>query len=583
MTNSSEEFSSEISSDFSLFSENNILRCPICCLIPEIKYDFYNNNLEYLCKNNHSEKGDFNSIYQKLKLSNLSNVKCFNCNKKSNKYCIKCFKFYCEEHSKIDEKNCKHKIIDKNKIDKICFEHFDSIVAFCNDDKKPICINCINCYDNHNIKFFRKIEEKKIDEFKEKLNKFKKEFFMKNDDFINKINEFEECLIKILKKIKELKNDYLKEKKINFEFFLSFFVDLINSYELKINNKNERNLNYNIFNNLENNFSLNFNTKILDKIHKFKFIELSKIFSDLKFNLNKLNIENSNFFNLSNSKNFYFSYSFCLKNLHDNRLILGNYESKLIIFNQNLIKIDIEIENNLESIYDIQELKNLNVACCFKAKAIRIFKIEKNNYQIIQTILNAHSNWIYKIIELNNNNLLSCSEDKSIKIWKTENNFFKENFVLFADDYIKNIIEIKKNIIIYNVSYNKIEIYDLNLNKKIKIFNNLSLSTKIGSQFILINNKLIIGGDKKIYIINNNFEIENSFEYNSNIVSVLYLFNEFFAVGDAEGTISIFNLLNNKPILIKNNAHEGSIRALAYLNYSIFSVGTDEIIKKWEE
>ena len=184
-----------------------------------------------------------------------------------------------------------------------------------------------------------------------------------------------------------------------------------------------------------------------------------------------------------------------------------------------------------------------------------------------------------KIIQLNNNNLLSCSDDKSIKIWNENNKIFKEKFNLIVDDYVRNIIEIKNNIIIYNVSYNKLEIYDLNLNKKIKFFNNLSLSTKIGSQFILINDKLIIGGDKKIYVINNNFEIENSFEFKSNIVSVLYLFNDFYVVGDAEGIISIFELFKIKPILIKKNAHEGSIRSLAYLNYSIISAGMMMLLK----
>ena len=78
MTNLNEEFSTENSSNFSFISsENNILRCPICCLIPEIKYDFYNNNLQYSCKNNHSEKGDFNFIYRRLKLSNLNTKKNF--------------------------------------------------------------------------------------------------------------------------------------------------------------------------------------------------------------------------------------------------------------------------------------------------------------------------------------------------------------------------------------------------------------------------------------------------------------------------------------------------------------------------
>lgn len=113
-----------------------------------------------------------------------------------------------------------------------------------------------------------------------------------------------------------------------------------------------------------------------------------------------------------------------------------------------------------------------------------------------------------KIIQLNNNNLLSCSNDKSIKIWNENNKIYNEKFNLIVDDYVRNIIEMKNNIIVYNVSYNKLEIYDLNLNKKIKFFNNLSLSTKIGSQFILINDKLIIGGDKKIYVINNNLKLK---------------------------------------------------------------------------
>ena len=583
MTNLTDDFSTEFSSNFTQISESNILRCPFCSLIPQIKIDFKNNILQYSCRNNHSEKGDFNYIYKRLKSSNLNIIKCLNCDKNSNKYCINCFKFFCEEHAKKDESENKHKTININKIDKICFEHFESIAAFCNDDKKPICINCVNCYDNHDIKLLRKIDDKKINEFKEKLNKFKDYFFPKNDEFINKINELEKILKDSLEKINKLKNNYIKEKNLNFEFFHSFFIDLLNSYELKINNKNERN--HNIFKNLETNFSFNLNTDNIDKIQKNKFIEFSKIFSDLKLKLNNIKIDNSSLISLSNSNIFCFSYAFCLKNLHDNRLILGNYESKLIIFNQNLINIDLEIENNLESIYDIEELKNFNIACCFKAKAIRIFKIEKNDYQIIQTITNAHSSWIYKIIELNNNNLVSCSDDKSLKIWKLneKNQNFEENFILLADDYIRNIIEMKKNIIVYNVNYNNLEIYDLNNNKRIKSHNNLSLSTKIGSQFVLVLDNLIIGGDKKIYILNNEFDIQMTIDYESNIVSVLSLFNEVYVIGDSDGNISIFQLFKKEPILVKKKAHEGSIRALAYLDYSIISAGTDDIIKKWEE
>ena len=63
-----------------LLSEFSVLRCPSCKLIPSIKLNSIENTLEYLCPNNHKEKGKFEDIYKKLKLNNLNNLICFKIN-----------------------------------------------------------------------------------------------------------------------------------------------------------------------------------------------------------------------------------------------------------------------------------------------------------------------------------------------------------------------------------------------------------------------------------------------------------------------------------------------------------------------
>ena len=85
-------------------TENLILRCPKCKLIPSITSNIQKNIIEYNCPNKHYDKGDFNSIYNKLKIgNNILNIKCVKCSKFANFYCSKCENFYCEKDKKIDE------------------------------------------------------------------------------------------------------------------------------------------------------------------------------------------------------------------------------------------------------------------------------------------------------------------------------------------------------------------------------------------------------------------------------------------------------------------------------------------------
>ena len=80
-----------------ILKDNKILRCPTCLLIPSIKVNRFNNELEYECSNNHKEKGKFNEIYCKLIQININECSSKICKNKSKYYCIECYQLLCDE------------------------------------------------------------------------------------------------------------------------------------------------------------------------------------------------------------------------------------------------------------------------------------------------------------------------------------------------------------------------------------------------------------------------------------------------------------------------------------------------------
>ena len=85
---------------------------------------------------------------------------------------------------------------------------------------------------------------------------------------------------------------------------------------------------------------------------------------------------------------------------------------------------------------------------------IKIFNINNNNYEVLQTLIYHRYYIVNKIIELKNCKLVSCSSDSSIIIYSKDNN-------KYIIDYLINT----------NVNY--ICFYDLLKNKvinKIKVF-----------------------------------------------------------------------------------------------------------------
>ena len=299
-------------------------------------------------------------------------------------------------------------------------------------------------------------------------------------------------------------------------------------------------------------------------------------------NIEEQNQIQTNFFNNINLITTIQSYGkiiYCLKRLYDNRIATGDYNSYLIIYNYNTLNPEIKINNKLGGLTYIEQLKNKKIAASFKENAIRIYSIEKDKYNILQTIDYIHENWVYKIIELSNNFLLSCSSDGTFVLWKNVGFHYEETYKSIKEDfYILDIIEINDNEFVYNIGHSNANIVFFDISKKEKkvVMNNFELSYYIGTHFVLIDNKtkLILGGNKKIYILDViNYKIFKEINLNFFVTSVLKLNENYFLIGDEIGYIYYYNLNNSNSLSTKNIFFKNAIYSLLFFNNKYLIIG----------
>ena len=556
-----------------LLSEFSVLRCPSCKLIPLIKLNSFEDTLEYLCPNNHKEKGKFEDIYKKLKLNNLNNLICSFCSNKSVFYCPNCVNFVCNEHKKVEE-NKKHVLININNIDCYCFKHNHKISDYCKTEKLFICAEC-----DHSIKKNCNLIHLKNLIFKEeKINNYIK--LMNENRNLKFFNDLEKILNDFIKKIQQIKTNL---NKINYR---SLFLDLINSYKFKINNNCYNYNNYNnIILNLENfddgkSKFLNIFNDLKTKLKDFenKFITTPEK-STKQSEPNEISLNSLKIFKQINYNEVIYS----IKKLNDNRIAFGGKSSILLILNKNF-EFDLNVNFNSNTIRFINQLKNLNLILSFENNSIKIIKIENKNYSIVQDIQNAHNNLINFIIELSNKNFVTSCFDGSVKFWGLNaNNQYIKRFKVMEQKYVYNVLETKKNEIVYEIGESTIKFFNYNTKQKIKDFNNLTLSgLYLGIRIILIKNFVLVGGNKKIYFFDvNSYNLIKETNYIGVINSLINFNDNSIIIGEETGNVSLFNLNNNKNNVL-NNAHKGRVRAILYYNNYLITGGEDFILKIWK-
>ena len=92
----------------------------------------------------------------------------------------------------------------------------------------------------------------------------------------------------------------------------------------------------------------------------------------------------------------------------------------------------------------------------------------------------------------------------------------------------------------------------------------------------LLNDIIIVGGKKFIYLINN-YELINKIEINSECYSICYLNDGSILTGDKKGYIKKWNLNNYELKLIEENkVHDNSILVISQLKDGLLLSGSED-------
>ena len=278
----------------------------------------------------------------------------------------------------------------------------------------------------------------------------------------------------------------------------------------------------------------------------------------------------------------------CLTYLNDGRLSSCSNDNTIIIYNKKSFDPDLIIKEHLKPIYYINQLSSGLLASCSCDSTIKLFKINENKYETIQT-LSYHAKTVFKLIELKNKNLISCSDDGSIIFYTKDKSEFKKDFSISHKCRCSSIIETKDNEICYSLycSDRNIFFYNLLERKNKASLSNISKCNNQREWFIMISKDLLlIPGEKKISIIDiNRYKLIRIIDVpNSNWLCGAILLNKNMLL-TADDTKIIQWKIENDNLLFnsqKENAHNGWINVLIKSGDGhIVSGSDDNTIKIW--
>ena len=210
-------------------SEEDILRCPKCYLIPLISINYSQKEpiLQFKCLNNHEINKPLKELYFESKRYQINSIKCQNCeeNKISKLfYCIKCYGFYCEneKHSLVEGHNI---LIPVSKIDFCCFEknhQKNNVTYYCKTHNKNICNFCKN--EEHEIDEiveFEYLKQNEIEIIKNNIEKTEEKFNLFSNKFKLSITYFQKLINEIINEFNIFKeNNELEIKLSRFNQYL---------------------------------------------------------------------------------------------------------------------------------------------------------------------------------------------------------------------------------------------------------------------------------------------------------------------------------------------------------------------------
>lgn len=270
--------------------------------------------------------------------------------------------------------------------------------------------------------------------------------------------------------------------------------------------------------------------------------------------------------------------------LNDGRFATCSSDHSIIIFNNKTFKPDLTIKDHNSCVYCIIQLKSGILASCSGDKTIKLFKINGNQYEVIQT-LNDYTKSVYNIIELKNEKLVSCSNDPNIIFYFKDNDKYIKDYHFKVEGYSYRMIQTKENEIFYSGYHNNSNyhcFFDLLERKIIQKINKNVYSYN----FTMISKDLlaISGNNKKITIMNvNSHNIIREIDLPPYSLTVCML-NENILLTGGDYIIRQWQIEGDNLILksTKENAHNDSIYSLLKIdNIHVLSGDSKGIIKIW--
>ena len=571
--NSSNQQSSIQSVSLSKNTENDITRCPECNLICSLKLNYKEGNpmIDYECEKQHKGNILLKEYLNNFNKFSLLKEKCNDCEKNQEEvkgdffYCSKCDKFICHSCQLNHPDGDQHNIRNFKQYDSLCKNHSISFGFYCIKCKTNLCSYCKPEHKSHDLKDLSELNysEESKKKLEDEINNMEKK--------INNLDDIKNDIIKEIDKLKELS-----------ELEMKFFKTVLNTYEYE---ENQKNLNYNIIQNLKN----------IEEILKSNEIELvEKEGNKYIYHLRciKSNCFKNNFKTLKTHTGAVNH----LSQLNDGRLISCGNDGLLNIYQKDSYEIQLSIKKHSDWIYSFTQLNDGRIITCSKDNSMNIIKlIEEDKYQIDQTL--RHTDYVYKVIEIKENKLISVSCDKTMKVWKLnkENKYENKKTIPFQNsESFCNILRLNENEFVTSSCNDKcIKFWNSKDYSYITTIDNIETPWTLKAMCLLEDDILCVGGQKKgFYLIQiSTHQLIQNILAPKTIYAINECLNGLFlcSIEDENGNSCLvkyqYENKNLKKIFEKEKAHNNYIYSCVELNDGTIASGGygDGSIKLWKD
>ena len=171
---------------------------------------------------------------------------------------------------------------------------------------------------------------------------------------------------------------------------------------------------------------------------------------------------------------------YCIAILNNKRIVSGGQDSKIIIYDKNYTRAELEIVEHSGAVSSLIVSSNGDLISSSCDKTLKIFRIEEINnkdiislkYYLMQTINTTHTNHIVHVREIYSNMLVSCSYDHQINFYCPQNNIYLLENSLNVSKNVYNILEVLDHKLVVALP-DELKLYDLKKRVFIKELNDV--------------------------------------------------------------------------------------------------------------